>query len=445
MTITEQLYLNLGPNPEKDKMKVERLRMKLGHKAKQEPNFRFYSLYGHIHRRDILYVAWLKVRANKGGAGIDGVTIGSIDSAEKLDRLLLEIQNELKDGTYRPQPVKRVLIPKSDGKQRPLGIPTIKDRLIQMAAMLILEPIFEEDFLDCSYGFRPKRSAGGALEEINNNIKDGRIAIYDADLKGYFDTIPHDKLIKCLEMRIADNKMLQLIKLWLKCPISEYDNERKKWKQGPPNTKGTPQGGVISPLLANLYLHWFDKVFHQDGGPYKWANARIIRYADDFVIMARYIDDRIIKWVSEKIEEWLGLTVNMEKSSVVNINNGESLHFLGFTYRRVDDLKGRGYKYLEMAPSKKAVIKEKEVIKEMTSSRYNCLPIPVVIDRLNRQVKGWVEYFNKGYPRKSFRHINKFIMDRFAKHLKRRSQRRYRPPEGISVYKHFRDLGLIYL
>jgi len=225
MTTTEQLQLNLGlPDPKLEEVKVNRLRFKLGNKAKQEPKFRFYTLYQHIYRMDVLRLAWKQVRENKGCPGIDGVRIDSFKTDEEVETFLLDIQESLKERTYRPQPVKRVYIPKPNGKLRPLGIPTIRDRVVQQATKLILEPIFESDFLECSHGFRTGRDAGGALDTIREGIKTGRRSIYDADLKGYFDSIPHDKLMKCLKMRIADRKALMLIKLWLKCPIIEEKN-----------------------------------------------------------------------------------------------------------------------------------------------------------------------------------------------------------------------------
>jgi len=445
MTNTEQLYLSIGVSLKRDKEKVDQLRMKLRNKAKQEPGFRFYSLYGHIQRRDVLQIAWLRVKANKGGPGIDGITIGFLDSPERTEALIQEIQQELKEGTYRPKPVKRVDIPKPNGKLRPLGIPTVKDRVVQMAVLLILEPIFEADFLDCSHGFRPGKSAEGALKQISEAIKSGRNSVYDADLKGYFDTIPHDKLMACLRMRIVDRKVLKLIKLWLKCPVMEYDEKKKRWKQRPPGDRGTPQGGVISPLLANIYLHWFDKVFNDKDGPGVWANARIIRYADDFVIIAKYVGSEIKNWVEAKIETWMDLTINREKTKIVELKRGDTLDFLGFSFRWVDDRYGRETKYLEMAPSKKAIKREKEAIREMTNTARSHIPLPSLISKINRQLDGWAGYFRKGYPRKAFREINRHVRDRMHFHLRRRSQRRHRPPEGTTLYKHLKRLGLCYL
>lgn len=443
VTTTEQILLDIGLRDHKqDKMKVNRLRFKLGKKAKQEPNFKFYTLYQHIHRMDVLYVAWDLVKKNKGCPGVDGISIDFFDNREKVESLLRDIQKSLKEQTYLPQPVKRVYIPKSDGKLRPLGIPTIYDRIVQQATKLVLEPIFESDFLDCSYGFRPGRGAEGALNAIRTEIKSGKNSVYDADLKGYFDSIPHDKLMKCLEMRIADRKVLSLIKMWLKCPIVESNNGRTK-KIYP--KKGTPQGGVISPLLANVFLHWFDKVFHSPTGPYYWAKARLIRYADDFVILAYYQSDRLIKWVESKIGNWLGLEINKDKTTIVDLRKGGTLDFLGFSYRYVKSRKGGMYKYLEMAPSKKSVASERRALKEIISSKYNWMPIHQLIEKINVQIRGWSNYFRKGYPRKAMRDINYYVFKRLSKHLKKRSQRRYIPDQGISMYKHIYNMGLIYL
>ncbi len=295
--------------------KVQRLRQKLSSKAKEQKRFRFYSLYDKIIDKETLKAAYRQVRANDGAAGVDGITLVRIDEGIGEERYVDELHMELKTRRYKASPVRRVYIPKANGKLRPLGIPVIKDRVVQAAVVLIIEPIFEADFEDCSYGFRPGRGAHQALEQITAALKAGKTQVYDADLEGYFDSIPHDRLMKCVRMRVVDGAVLGLIKQWLEAPVVEEIKEDGNRGREPRykvtrNTKGTPQGGVASPLLANLYLHWFDRVFQSEQGPARSAKAVLVRYADDFVILSRKITPRLEGFVSEKIEQWLGLKIN---------------------------------------------------------------------------------------------------------------------------------------
>ncbi len=423
--------------------KVILTRQKLAQKAQEEPKFRFYSLYGLINRSDVLETAWRLVRENRGAPGVDGISIEDIVRQEEgPKKLLTEISVELQNKTYKPKPIRRVYIPKADGSQRPLGIPTVKDRVVQMATTLILEPIFEADFLDCSYGFRPGISAHEGIREISDEIKQGRTTVYDADMKGYFDSIPHDKLLACVRMRVTDSSVLKLIRMWLQAPIMEPPKD----KGGGPTitypTKGTPQGGVISPLLSNLYLHWFDVIFHKDGGPGKMINAKLIRFADDFVVLTRFRSYQTEEFIRRKLEEWMGLVLNKEKTKVVDLTQKKSsIDFLGFNLRFVRSKYNSG-QYLKIEPKKKALAKARAAIREILNRKNNYLPVDEVVQRVNRFLVGWAEYFAIGHPSAAFTKMDHFVEERMRRHLQKRSQRGYKKGVDETWYQVFRRLGL---
>jgi RNA-directed DNA polymerase len=309
--------------------KIRSLQRKLYLKAKCEPSFRFYQLYDKVWREDIVLHAYLLCKSNGGASGVDGMTFEQIETQGR-EQWLAKLRKELHDKTYRPDPVRRVMIPKPGGGERPLGIPTIRDRVAQTAAVLVLEPIFEADFMDEAYGYRPRRSAQDAVKAVHQSLQEGYTDVVDADLSKYFDTIPHRELLKSVARRIVDRQMLKLIRMWLKVPVEERDEQGNRHMTGGRRSKkGTPQGGVISPLLANIYMHRFLRYWKQSGKGEQYR-ARIINYADDFVILSRGKAKEAMEW-TRGVMSRLGLTLNATKTCVRDARK-ETFDFLGYTF-----------------------------------------------------------------------------------------------------------------
>ena len=409
----------MRPNRLSDEERVRLLQRKLCHKAKEEKGFRFYVLYDKVRIGYVLREAYRRCREKGKSPGIDGVTFEMIENEEGVTAFLDGIRKELEEKAYKPQMVKRAYVPKANGQQRPLGIPTIKDRVVQQACKMVIEPIFEADFEDESYGFRPKRSASDAMTKIKENLKTGYTEVLDADLSAFFDTIPHRELMILLEMRISDRNVLNLIRMWLKAPVWEDG----KVSGGKRNGKGTPQGGVISPLLANIYLTLLDKAVNRKDGPFSRSGIRIVRYADDFVLMGKAMSQEAIVYLGGLLGR-MKLKLNEEKTRRVNAKQ-ESFDFLGFTVRWVNSQIKIGTSYWNITPSKKSLNTIRGKIRACLKANGHLNPRLITI-RLNQLTRGWVNYFTVprvSYPAMAKRKLRWYLMDRLNRYYRRKSQR----------------------
>jgi RNA-directed DNA polymerase len=419
---------------------IRTLQRKLYLKAKAEPDFRFYLLYDKIHRADILRHAFDLVRANKGAPGVDGVSCAMIETVGR-DDWLNGIETDLRTKTYQPQPVRRVMIPKPGGGERPLGIPTIRDRVVQTAAKLVLEPIFEADLEPNAYGYRPGRSAIDAVKAVHRWLCQGFTDVVDADLSKYFDTIPHCDLLRSVAARIVDRNVLRLIKLWLKTPVEETDPDgRRRMSGGKQNTCGTPQGGVISPLLANRYMNRFLRHWrHQRRG--EAFRAHVVNYADDFVILSRGHAEEALAWTRQVMTR-LGLTMNEAKTTVRNARQ-ERFDFLGYSFGPHHYRKD-GHWYLGASPSAKSVQRLKTRVGEILVPT-NTASWEQARTRLNRLLLGWAGYFAYGTRLMAYRAADNHVYEAVRGFLTRRHKVPSRGTRRFSNDDVFGKLGVLRL
>lgn len=394
--------------------KTRELQIKLYRAAKRSPSRRFHALYDKVHRKDFLQRGWEEVRRNRGAPGVDGVTIEEVER-QRVEEFLDELAAELREGNYRPLPVKRVSIPKPDGRQRHLGVPAIRDRVVQAAAKAVLEPILEADFLDCSYGFRPKRSAHDALDAVRTAIQQGRRWVVDADIADFFDTIRWEVVRDALQERVSDRRVLKLIQGWMKAGVLAGGSLLHP-------EAGTPQGGVISPLIGNLVLHRLDRAWQEEN----WSLGVLVRYADDLVILCPTKEraERALAELTRILAE-MGLELGEAKTRLVDMRGGdEGFDFLGFHHRWVESFSRKGWCFCARWPSRRAEQAARNRIRQHTARSLLSLEVDEVVEHLNRFLAGWGNYFRHGNSTTVFHSLDRFVQDRMARWLTNKHGRR---------------------